>query len=66
MGKALKRNYQIKEIFVKLGDEQLNAILNSVNNLAMKEFSTLTLIKELIRLNPRILKDLKGLKKYFE
>ncbi|WP_048150994.1 NAD(P)/FAD-dependent oxidoreductase [Methanolacinia paynteri] len=66
MGKALQRNYQIKEIFVKLDDEQLNAILNSVNNLAMKEFSTLTLIKELMRLNPKVLKDLKGLKKYFE
>ena len=66
MGRALDRNYQIKEIFVKLEDKQLNAILNSVNNLAMKEFSTLTLVKELIRLNPRILKDLAGIKKYFE
>lgn len=65
MGKALERNYKIKEIFVKLEDSQLNAILNSVNNLAMKEFSTLSLIKELIRLNPRILKDLAVIKKYF-
>lgn len=66
MGRALDRNYQIKEIFVKLEDKQLNAILNSVSNLAMKEFSTLSLIKELIRLNPKILKDLAGVKKYFE
>ncbi|MBN1432960.1 MAG: NAD(P)/FAD-dependent oxidoreductase [Methanomicrobiaceae archaeon] len=66
MGKALDRNYQIKEIFVKLEDKQLNAILNSVNNLAMKEFSTLSLIKELIKLNPKILKDLAGVKKYFD
>lgn len=66
MGRALERNYHIKEIFVKLEDKQLNAILNSVNNLAMKEFSTLSLIRELTRLNPRILKDLAGVKKYFE
>lgn len=66
LGRALERNYQIKEIFVKLEDKQLNAILNSVNNLAMKEFSTLTLIKELIRLNPKVLKNLSSIKKYFE
>ncbi|MBP2132748.1 digeranylgeranylglycerophospholipid reductase [Methanomicrobium sp. W14] len=66
LGKALERNYQIKEIFVKLSDKQLNSILDSVSNLVMKEFSTLTLIKEIIKLNPRLIKELSGLKKYFE
>lgn len=66
MGKALERNYQIKEIFVKLSDAQLNSVLNSVNNLVMKEFSTLTLIKEIIKTNPRLVKELSGLRKFFE
>jgi len=66
MGRALARNYQIKEIFVKLNDKQLNAILNSVKNLKMADFSTLSLVKELVKLNPKLLKDLTGLKKYFE
>ncbi|WOF15825.1 NAD(P)/FAD-dependent oxidoreductase [Methanoplanus sp. FWC-SCC4] len=66
MGKALERNYQIKEVFVKLNDKQLNSILNSVSNLVMKEFSTLTLIREIVKLNPKLLKELTSLKKYFE
>ncbi|MBN2734011.1 MAG: NAD(P)/FAD-dependent oxidoreductase [Methanomicrobiaceae archaeon] len=66
MGKALDRNYQIKEIFVKLSDKQLDSILTSVSNIVMKDFSTLTLIKEIIKLNPKLIKELSGLRKYFE
>ncbi|EHQ35850.1 NAD(P)/FAD-dependent oxidoreductase [Methanoplanus limicola] len=66
MGRALERNYQMKEIFVKLTDKQLNAILTSVKNLKMADFSTLSLVKEIVKLNPKLIKDLTGLKKYFE
>ena len=66
MGKALERNYHIKEIFVKLSDKQLNSVLSSVNNIVMKEFSTLTLLKEIIKTNPLLIKELSGLRKYFE
>jgi digeranylgeranylglycerophospholipid reductase len=66
MGRALERNYQMKEIFVKLTDKQLDAILTSVKNLKMADFSTLSLVKEIVKLNPKLIKDLTGLKKYFE
>jgi digeranylgeranylglycerophospholipid reductase len=66
MGRALERNYQMKEIFAKLTDKQLNAILTSVKNLKMADFSTLSLVKEIVKLNPKLIKDLTGLKKYFE
>ncbi|MBQ3684440.1 MAG: NAD(P)/FAD-dependent oxidoreductase [Methanomicrobium sp.] len=66
MGKTLERNYQIKEIFVKLDDDQLNSILNSLSNLVMKEFSMLTLMKEIIRMNPKMIAELAPLRKYMK
>jgi len=65
MGKALERNYIIKEIFVNMSDEKLNSILDSVSSINLQEFSTLTLIKELLKHNPRLLMDLAPLKKLF-
>ena len=65
MGKALERNYIIKEIFVNMSDEKLNSILDSVSSINLQEFSTLTLIKELLKHNPRLLMELAPLKKLF-
>jgi hypothetical protein len=52
MGKAIERNYHIKEYLIKQPDTKLNEIIHSVSKLNLKEFSTLTLIKEIIRVNP--------------
>ncbi|MDH7593679.1 MAG: NAD(P)/FAD-dependent oxidoreductase [Methanomicrobiales archaeon] len=62
MGKALARNYRIKEFFIKLSDEKLNLLVESAAKINLKEFSTLTLIKELIVRNPSLLLELKSLR----
>jgi len=62
MGKAIERNYHIKEYLIKLPDEKLNAIIHSAKCLDMKDFSTLTLIKELMKRNPKLIAELAVLK----
>jgi len=61
MGKAIERNYHIKEYLIKQPDEKLNEIIHSVSKLNLQEFSTLTLIKEIIRINPRLVLELGAL-----
>ncbi len=63
MGKAIERNYKIKEFFITLDDEKLNTLINSAKNIEMDKFSTLTLVRELIQHNPRMLLELQALKK---
>ncbi len=61
MGKSIERNYHIKEYLIKQSDEKLNEIIHSVSKLNLKEFSTLNLIKEIIRVNPKLMLDLGAL-----
>ena len=61
MGKGIERNYLIKEFLIKQPDEKLNAIIHSVAKLNLTEFSTITLIKEIIRVNPKLLIELGAL-----
>jgi len=61
MGKGIERNYLIKEYLIKQPDEKLNAIIHSVAKLNLTEFSTITLIKEIIRVNPKLLIELGAL-----
>jgi len=61
MGKSIERNYHIKEYMIKQPDEKLNAIIHSVSALDLTEFSTLTLIKELLKANPKLLIELGAL-----
>jgi digeranylgeranylglycerophospholipid reductase len=61
MGRAIERNYHIKEYLIKQPDEKLNEIIHSVSKLNLQEFSTLTLIKEIIRINPRLVLELGAL-----
>ena len=58
MGKAIERNYHIKEYLIKQSDDKLNEIIHSVAKLNLKEFTTLTLVKEIIRVNPKLMLDL--------
>ncbi len=62
MGKAIARNYMIKEYLIKLSDQKLNDIIQSASQLNLKEFSTLSLIKELITRNPKLLVELTALR----
>lgn len=61
MGKAIERNYHIKEYLIKQPDTKFNEIIHSVSKLNLKEFSTLTLIKELIKINPKLVLELGAL-----
>jgi digeranylgeranylglycerophospholipid reductase len=58
LGKSIERNYLIKEYVIKLPDTKLNEIIHSVSNINMKEFSTINLIKEIIRVNPKLVLEL--------
>jgi digeranylgeranylglycerophospholipid reductase len=61
MGKAIERNYHIKEYLIKQPDAKLNEIIHSVAKINLKEFTTLSLIKEIIRVNPKLMLDLGAL-----
>ncbi len=58
MGKAIERNYHIKEYLIRQPDSKLNEIIHSVSKLNLKDFSTLSLIKEIIRVNPKLMLEL--------
>ena len=62
MGKAIERNYHIKEYLINLPDDKLNAIIHSARSLDLKDFSTFTLIKELMKRNPKLVAELAILK----
>ena len=64
LGEELARNYQIKEFFVTLDDEVLNTVLNSVKRLQVKEFSMLQIVREIIKLNPKVRKEIKTIIKH--
>ncbi len=61
MGKSIERNYNIKEYLIKQPDEKLNEIIHSVAKMNLSEFSTLNLIKEIIKANPKLMLDLGAL-----
>lgn len=61
MGKAIERNYLIKEYLIKQPDEKLNTIIHSVAKMNLSEFSTLALVKEIIKANPKLLVELGAL-----
>jgi digeranylgeranylglycerophospholipid reductase len=61
MGKSIERNYHIKEYLIKQPDAKLNDIIHSVSNINMKEFSTMNLIKEIIKANPKLVLELGAL-----
>lgn len=61
VGRTIERNYHIKEFLIKQPDTKLNDIIHSVSNINMKEFSTINLIKEIIRANPKLVLELGAL-----
>ncbi len=61
LGRTIERNYHIKEYLIKQSDAKLNEIIHSVSNINLKEFSTINLIKEIIRVNPKLVLELGAL-----
>ncbi|QSZ66831.1 NAD(P)/FAD-dependent oxidoreductase [Methanofollis aquaemaris] len=62
MGRDLERNYKVKEFFIKLSDEKMNDLADSIANIDFDEFSVKALVLELIKRNPKMLFELKELK----
>lgn len=61
MGKSIERNYHVKEYLIKQPDTKLNDIIHSVSKIDMQDFSTITLIKEIIKANPKLVLELGAL-----
>jgi digeranylgeranylglycerophospholipid reductase len=61
-GQSLYRNWQIKEYFITLSDKKLNALVQSAATLDLENFSTLNIIKELMKRNPWLIPELAMLK----
>jgi digeranylgeranylglycerophospholipid reductase len=61
VGKSIERNYHIKEYLIRQPDAKLNEIIHSVSRINLKEFTTLSLIKEIIKVNPRLMIELGAL-----
>ena len=58
MGKAIERNYHIKEYLIRQPDAKLNEIIHSVSKLNLSDFTTLSMIKEIMRVNPKLMLEL--------
>jgi digeranylgeranylglycerophospholipid reductase len=46
---------------IKQPDEKLNEIIHSVSKLNLKEFTTMSLIKEIMKVNPKLMLELGAL-----
>ncbi|MDD1719550.1 MAG: NAD(P)/FAD-dependent oxidoreductase [Methanoregulaceae archaeon] len=62
VGKTIERNYHIKEYAIALTDAKLNDLIQSASKINLEHFSTLQLVKELIKRNPMLLVELAGLR----
>lgn len=58
MGKALVRNYAVKEVFLRMNDEKLNSIIHSMQNLEMEEINVKNLVLAIFKENPWLVKEL--------
>jgi len=58
MGNAIERNYHIKEYLIRQPDTKLNEIIHSVSKLNLSDFTTLSMIKEIMRVNPKLMFEL--------
>jgi len=60
IGKIIDKNYRVKELFIKMTDEQLNSLAHSLKGVKFDDMNTIGLIKQLIKSNPKILFELAG------
>lgn len=55
IGKIIDKNYRVKELFIKMTDKQLNHLASSLKSVKFSDMGTLTLIKQLVKNNPKML-----------
>jgi digeranylgeranylglycerophospholipid reductase len=58
IGKSIDKNYRVKELFMKMTDKQLNNLAHSLKGVKFSDMGTLTLIKQLVKNNPKMFYDL--------
>lgn len=58
IGKNIDKSYRVKELFIKMTDKQLNDLAHSLKGVKFNDMGTMTLIKQLIKNNPKILFEL--------
>ena len=61
VGKEIEKDYKVKELFMKMTDKQLNDLAHSLKDVKFSEMGTLSLIKQLVKHNPRMLFELRSL-----
>jgi len=59
MGKQLQRHYELKEFFVKLTDDDLNALLHSLIKEDTSKMDLRAMLRALLKLNPKLLLSLR-------
>jgi len=57
-GKHLALAWQIRKYFISLSDEKMNALIQSTAQMDLEHFSTLKLIKEIMKRNPALVAEL--------
>ena len=57
-GKHLARSWQIRKYFISLSDEKMNTLIQSAAQMDLENFSTLKLIKEIMKRNPALVAEL--------
>ena len=60
-GKKLKRNYKVKEFFIRLSDEELNKLARSIQGAKIEEMTSAGLLKHLLKANPKLLLGIRHL-----
>lgn len=58
IGKGIDKNYRVKELFIKMTDEQLNSLAYSLKGVKFNDMGTMSLIKQLVKNNPKMLYNL--------
>jgi len=61
VGKEIEKDYRVKELFMKMTDKQLNDLAHSLKDVKFSEMGTLSLIKQLVKHNPKMLFELRSL-----
>jgi len=60
-GKKLKRNYKVKEFFMRLSDEEFNKLARSIQGVKIEEMTSAGLLKHLLMANPKLLLGIRHL-----
>ncbi|MDO5845930.1 MAG: NAD(P)/FAD-dependent oxidoreductase, partial [Methanocorpusculum sp.] len=63
MGKALLRNYEVKEVFLRMTDEKMNSIMHSMKDVSLAEITVKNLVIAIFKENPWLLRELPHLLK---